>query len=138
LVSHKTGGKTTGKTKWCHFAFDTEDAPKELHILSAAAHIPKERAVLSFLLAGSTSGETLNQKKQNLRTEKIRVISDSFPLKNNADKDSWGRYGCSEQGLVLVAGSRKALEAAPSGALEELELMKEKDAKSGAFMVMKK
>ncbi|GHV81686.1 hypothetical protein AGMMS49991_02440 [Spirochaetia bacterium] len=41
-----------GKEKWCHFAFDTDDAPAKLHSLSAAAGIPKERAALSFLLAG--------------------------------------------------------------------------------------
>jgi hypothetical protein len=40
------------RSKWCHFAFDTEDAPAALHRLSAAAGIPKKRAVLSFLLTG--------------------------------------------------------------------------------------
>ncbi|WP_304222207.1 small ribosomal subunit Rsm22 family protein [Gracilinema caldarium] len=38
--------------KWCHFAFDTDEAPEALHRLSRAAGLPKERATMSFLLAG--------------------------------------------------------------------------------------
>jgi hypothetical protein len=44
-----------GKGKWCHFAFDTKDAPPSLLRLSAAAGLPKERATLSFLLAGGNN-----------------------------------------------------------------------------------
>jgi hypothetical protein len=61
----------------------------------------------------------------------IRVISDAFPI-----EDGWGRYGCSECGLALVRGSRKGLEASPSGALEVLRLADGvRDGKSGAFVV---
>jgi hypothetical protein len=128
-VSHK--GR--GKAKWCHFAFDTEDAPEELHKLSAASRLPKERAVLSFIFAGPVSDKTQNSKKEKQKTEKIRIISDSFPLR---DKNTWGHDGCCEQGLVLVTGSRESLELSSSGALEELPLTKEKDAKSGAFIAV--
>jgi ribosomal protein RSM22 (predicted rRNA methylase) len=132
------GVSGTGKNRWCHFAFETEDAPQPLRRLSAAAGIPKERAVLSFLLAGpaafpvstppqstaqSSGGETL-----------VRVISDAFPLPDKR----FGRYGCSERGLVLVAGEKKSLEDMPSGALIKAAFTGDKgrDPKSGAFMAV--
>ena len=144
------GGRTEsrhGKARWCHFAFDTEDAPKELHRLSAAARIPKERAVLSFLFAGSESSRKPVNKSERKdprnapeRHEKIRVISDVFPAGDGKDSGaySWGRYGCGEHGLILVTASRSALEETPSGALEELSLNGSRDAKSGAFIAVKK
>ena len=116
------------KAKWCHFAFDTEDAPEVLHKLSAAAKLPKERAVLSYIFAGSASGEMLSKKKPG----KTRIISDPFPVGQH-----WGRYGCGEPGLILVTGNRKEIEASPSGALEELQLSGSKDTKSGAFIAAK-
>ena len=119
------GGRldTGEKAKWCHFAFDTEDAPEVLHKLSAAAKLPKERAVLSYILAGTG----------RLKPEKIRVISDPFPVGRQ-----WGRYACGESGLILVTGSRQDIEASPSGSLEELALIPgSKDAKSGALMAVK-
>jgi hypothetical protein len=145
-----TSGK---KERWCHFAFDTEDAPEELHKLSSSSQLPKERAVLSFLLAGPAS----QKQPQNLAGEKsrkaagekpikarslpgsARIISDSFPLGKEPDgKETWGRYGCCEHGLVLVTGSRRSLEHCTSGALEELELSGRKDAKSGAYLAAKR
>ena len=120
-------GKATGKAKWCHFAFDTEDAPRALHKLSAAARLPKERATLSFIYTGM-SGRPDNTASN----EPVRIISDSFPVGNTGE---WGRYGCSGRGLVLVTGSRKSLEHSPSGALEELALSDGlRDAKSGALL----
>ncbi|MDR2747728.1 MAG: hypothetical protein LBB77_09825, partial [Treponema sp.] len=50
-------GMGKSASKWCHFAFDTQDAPAALLRLSAAAGLPKERATLSFLLAGPARGE---------------------------------------------------------------------------------
>ena len=132
------GGKTRAaiKARWCHFAFDTEDAPKELHKLSADSNIPKDRAVLSFILAGNKT-----QEKQGQSKVKMRVISDCFRIEGNLPADrtpgkaSWGRYGCSGRGLVLVKGNKRSLEALPSGALEEVSLDKNvKDKKSGALI----
>ncbi len=37
--------------KWCHFVFDTADAPKALHALSDEAGLSKDRAALSFVYA---------------------------------------------------------------------------------------
>ena len=149
------GGRSKSKAKWCHFAFDTEEAPPELHRLSAAAGLPKERAVLSFILAGPGSREKQNiiesgtaVLKDNVsRKVKIRIISDSFPVDGGGEKDRganrgaacWGRYGCCEYGLVLVTGSRLSLEKSPSGCLEELLILDGvKDAKSGAFIAEKR
>jgi hypothetical protein len=122
--------KGGGKAKWCHFTFDTEDAPYELHKLSAASRLPKERAALSFILAGPASGEikTFNAGTASNGPVKIRIISDAFPIGK-----LWGRYGCSEAGLVLVSGSRENLGSSFSGAFEELPLAPDhRDAKSGA------
>jgi len=143
--------RATIKARWCHFAFDTEDAPKELHSLSAAARIPKERAVLSFILAGplpSVGNSKASHDKAShtaaANPEKIRVISDCFPVGENSSagkprrENTWGRYGCSKRGLVLVTGSRRNIEAAHSGALEELTFTSGAvDAKSGAFIANK-
>ena len=128
------GGQDKNKNKWCHFSFDTEDAPENLHRLSAAAGIPKERAVLSFLLSGVSPDISAGKKSKS----EIRIISDPFPLGggNPNEEGSWGRYGCSEQGLVLISGSRRKIEAAASGALEALKLTPGKiDSKSGALIV---
>ena len=183
------GGRSA---KWCHFALSADDAPEELHRLSAAMKLPKERVALSFVLVGKASAQ-----KSARRTErtKIRIISDCFPLsadspgarslpgiahviEENAKKHSfrafyslqtpkgahksedfeadsrkilpvqqaprgheskaWGRYGCSEHGLVLVTGNRRTLEASPPGTLEELALERGMvDAKSGACIARK-
>jgi len=131
------------KAKWCHFALNTEDAPEELHRLSAALKLPKERAALSFILTGAA---TQNPAKRTVRQEragrvKTRVISDSFPLSTDwpgtkeHEYKTWGRYGCSERGLVLVTGNRKALELSPPGTLKELDLENGMiDTKSGALI----
>jgi len=110
-------GRVQSKAKWCHFALSTEDAPDELHRLSAAMKLPKERAALSFVLSGATG--TQNPAKRTIQSgrAKIRVISDCFPLSEDSpgargrEDKTWGRYGCTERGLVLVTGSRRALEA---------------------------
>lgn len=113
--------------KWCHFAFDTLDAPARLHKLSADAHIPKERAVLSFLFAAPAPV----QREANAAS--LRVISDSFPL-----PDGYGRYGCSDHGLILLYGDRGPVENAASGTLLPLVLPRSPriDRKSGAMMVL--
>jgi hypothetical protein len=131
------GGKCgkSGKDRWCHFAFETEDAPAALHRLSAAAGLPKERATLSFLLAGQV--DTYTQKLQNapMKPESpqipLRVISDAFPLPPNR----FGRYCCSQRGLVLLTGEKAAIEKTASGSLVNAVIKKDqKDPKSGALI----
>jgi hypothetical protein len=115
-----------GKKRWCHFAFETTDAPKELHRLSAAAGIPKERIVFSFLLAG---GAVKNPR--NMEMEKTRIVSDAFPLPDNR----YGRYGCCAKGLVLVTGKRNFIEKIVSGSLvTPIFQANTRDAKSGALI----
>jgi hypothetical protein len=136
------GGKVHGggKGRWCHFAFETEDAPKELHKLSAAAGIPKERAVLSFLFAANPAqARPAAEAKQTaapglLNKFAVRIISDAFPL----PQGRMGRYSCSEQGLVLAAGERAHIESMASGALLACQKPgsdSSRDPKSGALVV---
>jgi hypothetical protein len=122
--------------KWCHFNFDTVDAPATLHKLSAAAGIPKERAVLSFLFAGATSSavpadvveKTVDAAASGLP---VRLISDAFPV----PPGRYGRYGCSGKGLILATGTQQAVEKLQSGELVNMALKgKERlDPKSGAI-----
>jgi len=129
------GGKATlGKTKtrWCHFAFDTADAPKELHRLSAAAGIPKERLVLSYLLAGAEKQGKASHVAQAPHEEKVRVISDAFSLPGN----KYGRYGCCSDGLVLLTGDKISVEKIASGELAQKNGMNGgRDEKSGALIM---
>jgi len=129
------------KAKWCHFALTTEDAPEELHRLSAALKFPKEKAALSFILAGKSAEQNPAKSTGRAGCVKVRVISDSFPVSADSsgvrgcENKTWGRYGCSECGLVLATGSRRILESTPSGTLEELSLEDGRiDAKSGAHI----
>jgi len=135
------GGRAAGghgKAKWCHFAFGVEDAPEELHLLSAAARLPKEKAALSFILSGPIAQKTGKNERLpfGINSEgaaKIRVISDCFPVDSPEEKNSHGRYGCCKSGIVLVTGSRKGMDSCPSGALEELAIIGGAfDPKSGA------
>jgi hypothetical protein len=132
------GMSRTGKKRWCHFAFGTEDAPGNLHRLSAAAGIPKERGVLSFLLAGPPGPEAQTAGPRSAGPEtappdQVRIISDPFPLPRNR----FGRYGCSAAGLVLAEGNRAAVEGMASGDLVRFPFKApgRRDPKSGALLV---
>jgi hypothetical protein len=119
-----------GKRRWCHFAFATDDAPKDLRRLSAQAGLPKERAALSFLLAGPETAP--RPAAPGPDTVLARVISDAFPVRDK----QWGRYCCSEQGLVLLRGEPRAIETTPPGALVSAVLAGggSRDPKSGALI----
>jgi hypothetical protein len=122
------GGKTrAGKSRWCHFAFETACAPGALHRLSAAAGIPKERAALSFLLTGAPSAPNLAGDMQA-----VRILSSQFPLSGGRV----GRYGCSPRGLVLAAGGRLRMRGMASGDLIHAVLngTEPRDSKSGALL----
>jgi SAM-dependent methyltransferase len=121
------GGHAGVKKRWCHFAFDTDDAPAALHRLSHAAKLPKERAVLSFLFTAPANAAAANA------TATLRVISDAFPL----PPSRFGRYCCSPQGLVLLAAGKTAIEKTASGALVNAIVKEDRDPKSGAFIAEK-
>ncbi|MDR3167994.1 MAG: rRNA methyltransferase [Treponema sp.] len=131
------------KTKWCHFAFDTAGAPEELDRLSLAAGIPKERAVLSFLLNGPGTKPPDGSKEppREGASLPVRILSDPFPLtaprEGQKTAPSFGRYGCSARGLILVRGSREDVEQESAGDLLEVSLpgVEKRDPKSGALIV---
>jgi hypothetical protein len=124
--SHTKDCPCCGK-RWCHFVFETIDAPKELQRLSAAARIPKERLVFSYLLTGGAS-----RTKNSNGAQSVRIISDIFPLPDNR----FGRYGCGSQGLVLLTGSKNRIEKIISGSLITSGAVANKyDAKSGALIM---
>ncbi|WP_461255926.1 small ribosomal subunit Rsm22 family protein [Treponema sp. R80B11-R83G3] len=108
------------KKRWCHFAYETADAPKELRKLSAAAKLPKDRLVFSYLLTGLLAA----------KTGEARIISDAFPLPYNR----FGRYACCERGLVLVTGERDHIDNAVSGSIVKLAVTGQYDEKSGAMI----
>ena len=125
LLDYSARDKKPGKKRWCHFAFETEDAPRDLQRLSLSARIPKERAVLSFVFMGKQGTAT------SKHTPDLRIISDAFPLPHQR----FGRYGCSRQGLVLLAGEESVIEKANSGAFVNAAFKKgERDPKSGALL----
>jgi hypothetical protein len=130
------GASAAGKKRWCHFAFETDDAPAALRKLSAAAGIPKEGAVLSFLYAAPKaprfSPENQTDKKQfeNPAAGPVRIISDAFPL----PEEKFGRYACSGQGLVLLAGKKFEIEKISSGMLLNVLPSQQRDPKSGALI----
>lgn len=116
------GGKRGAK--WCHFAFDTDDAPAGLHSLSRTAGIPKERAVLSFLYVNLNPDKIYSPDKPL----KARVISDPIMLGGAGQKIAgpafsapFGRYACSSRGMILVSGKKDLIETIPSGALLEID-----------------
>jgi len=115
------------KKRWCHFASETTGAPKELRRLSAAAKLPKERLVYSYLLAGKVQKNTGEK-----HTENVRIISDAFSLPNNR----YGRYGCSDKGLILMTGEKEKIEKQVSGSLASAKYFtdSQRDVKSGALL----
>jgi hypothetical protein len=129
------GLSRAGKNRWCHFAFDTAGAPKALHSLSAAAGLPKERAALSFLLAGPADTRPAPENPAFAPADKtlsLRVISDPFPL----PPARFGRYCCSARGLVLLRGEKTAIEkTAPAALVQAAPAAGEaRDPKSGALV----
>ena len=113
----RRAGQGGANGKWCNFAFETDDAPKKLLALSASAGIPKERAVLSFVLAGAARESFASPKSGGL----LRVASDiiRLPPDGEGQKPRAGHYACSEQGLVLAIS--KGGKRVYSGDLLEVE-----------------
>ena len=139
------GAYTGSKCKWCNFAFETADAPKNLQKLSQMAKLPKERATLSFLAASlmpiSGVPEPVEGPQKN-NSLLIRITSDKIKLPNYM----CGFYGCSELGLVLVTlpdANNTRLPKPPfvpvSGDLIQVKIKTPdslpKDQKSGALII---
>ncbi len=87
----RRAGQSGANGKWCNFAFSTEDAPDKLLKLSAAAGIPKERAVLSFVFAGGKRSPADGKFR-------IRIASDPIRIPGKPE----GYYACSSAGMILA------------------------------------
>ncbi|TCW61646.1 small ribosomal subunit Rsm22 family protein [Treponema sp. J25] len=153
------------RQKWCHFAFDTAEVPTALKDLSRKAHIPKERATMSFIFAGpvdlasqialneaSNVPNTLKESPHSSRDLQgggkkgfpLRSFSSSsLPIRVISDAFSLGpgllgRYGCASCGLVLVRGTPASMAAYTSGNRLDASpamMKKERDQKTGAPVV---
>ncbi len=91
----RKAGKSGASGKWCNFAFETSGAPKRLLSLSEKSGLPKERAVLSFVLMRKNA----NAAKSSEKDESIRIVSDTIHL---AQKGARGHYACARQGFSLA------------------------------------
>ncbi|MGI5097768.1 hypothetical protein IZU27_09485 [Treponema socranskii] len=123
----------TGSTsKWCNFAFSTEDAPPSLLKLSKDAKLPKTRAVVSFLFARNAF-EKGNAKAASAEFP-IRIVSDAITLPGRAS----GHYACSPFGLTLaVPASGIALFSGDRIAVGKIgdPVRLPKDEKTGAAVI---
>lgn len=143
--------------KWCHFAFDTADAPAALHKLSGDAGLAKDRAALSFVFAqrkeitqdvendaavpeseNASSIEMVSRMAGLFPNLKVRITSDPIRLPEYYT----GRYGCSELGMVMLTGTFQAadyLNTCESGSLVEVPMPDrkhaERDGKTGALLI---
>ncbi len=90
-----------GTAKWCNFSFAAEDAPQLLLKLSADAGIPKERAVLSFVLATNSAEKTVPSHPDEQAPLTLRIASDPIRLPGHRT----GYYACSALGLTLAVDS---------------------------------
>jgi SAM-dependent methyltransferase len=115
---------------WCHFAFDTGGAPRWLESLGRAAHLPKERASLSFLLLAVPDGGGAFAADPAV----LRVVSEAFPLPDGRH----GCYACGEGGLALLtaAGPPAAARLAPGDRVHAPPPARpRRDPKSGAAII---
>lgn len=122
--------------KWCHFVFDTVDAPAKLHKLSEDAGLSKDRAALSFVY--STRTENARVEPATDAEPESAVLPDAAEAPVSAEAPSLvmsrlssmfpdlsvritsdpiklpdfytGRYGCSEMGMVLLTGTYAAAD----------------------------
>ncbi|MFA6855717.1 MAG: small ribosomal subunit Rsm22 family protein [Treponema sp.] len=123
--------RTGGTAKWCNFAFSTEDAPQQLLKLSTDAGIPKERAVLSFVLATNIESDTVQNRQACQFPLTLRITSDPIRLPGHRT----GYYACSILGLTLavdVSESKyKSGDSVTVMTSEDLRTLR-KDPKTGA------
>jgi len=123
--------RTGGTAKWCNFAFATDDAPQQLLKLSADTGIPKERAVLSFVLATNAVPAKAGKTGDETGTLKLRIASDPIRLPGHRT----GYYACSGLGLTLAVTSDgitfKSGDTATVRMVKETRSLRS-DAKTGA------
>ena len=121
-----------GSAKWCNFSFSTENAPKKLLKLSESAGLPKERAVISFIFAGTKKDSA--KAENSGKTSFVDVVSDPILLPPHRA----GFYSCSPEGMVLlVNASGKKLKSGDKikMSMQQSTDILEKDKKSGAVLI---
>lgn len=121
-----------GSAKWCNFSFSTENAPKKLLKLSESAGLPKERAVISFIFAGTKKDSA--KAENSGKTFFVDVVSDPILLPPHRA----GFYSCSPEGMVLlVNASGKKLKSGDKikMSMQQSTDILEKDKKSGAVLI---
>lgn len=133
-MAGRTKGEMTGK--WCNFGFNTDDAPAKLLKLSEKAGLPKERAVLSFVLARKIPN-SVSEKETMFQPEneklQIRIASDFIKL---PELHRSGYYACSSHGLLLAIDEHKIHpENGELLTIQQLPDDCEIDRKSGAIIV---
>ena len=141
-------GKKGGK--WCNFAFTTENAPAALLKLSEKAGLPKERAVLSFVLSKRSAALNSSQSQgattapDSIQGPNPKAGSPTLPLRITSDfiklpeLHRSGYYACSELGLVLAIDDHRVQPE--NGELLFVPYPKDaenlpKDKKSGALLL---
>lgn len=130
-----------GSAKWCNFSFTTEDAPPKLLKLSKTAGLPKERAVVTFILARKEKASDVPKPSADKKIAPdgtsvlpLRIASDPIRL----PEKRFGFYACSRIGIVLAVNATHKKLA--SGDKIEVSLHKStdsfpKDKKSGAVEI---
>ncbi|GHU41293.1 hypothetical protein FACS1894190_09210 [Spirochaetia bacterium] len=99
--------------KWCHFVFDTHNAPPLLQKLSASCGLYKEDAALSFLFAARNKAHDNkhdNNSEAGIVAVKLCVLSGSFLI-----GPAHARYACCKKGLAVIRGGKTAVENLPAG-----------------------
>lgn len=114
--------------KWCNFTFPAKSAPEKLQKLSAAAKLPKERAVLSFVFSTQEEAAKSFQDESHIL---LRIASEPIRLGKKT-----GFYACSKLGLVLYIPNKSQLIF--SGDLISVEKPEgdfKRDFKTGAIII---
>jgi len=96
-------GKKGGK--WCNFAFSTEDAPAALLKLSEKAGLPKERAVLSFVLSqkkGPTTSENDSDGSSNSKKDPTTSGNGERDSRVKPENDRVGHSGADKSNLLPI------------------------------------
>lgn len=115
-------------TAWCHFNVPAAHAPRKLRELSSRAGLDKDSVSLSFLLLKKIQEEAALRSPRPSRKIPARIISDAFTVPGYPGR---ARYACTEAGLALLPDAA----ALPAGGFCEGFVTRERDEKSGAFIL---
>jgi len=98
--------------KWCHFVFDTADAPAALLKLSDEADLPKDRAALSFVFSKRAAFESDTE----IAIEEPAAITAGGPGATADSAESSESSDSADTAAVPAAKAVKGAKAAPVSA----------------------